>query len=370
MKQTLFAAALAAAGVAGIAQAQEWRTLDVSRQLHDTSALAASITYGAGTFTLAPATGADLYDMHLRYAAGRSTPVANYDASSHALHLGIKSENFSIPGGDADQNELHVGLARGVPLDLTTEVAAADVKIDLGGLAVRKLQLKTGATDATLAFSAPNTTRMESMDLNVGAAGFKATGLANANASHIVLRAGIGDWDLYFDGNWTGDITLDAKVGLGSLNIHVPDYVRVEQNANAVLGAVSGDQGQATVNVRVDTSDNDDEADSSDNDNSMSDDDGNSSAKVTESATAKASAKATAKATAAATKAAVAASVKAAVKGVKVTNANGVTIVKVDGVNGGVTGGPTTPKFTLHIVGSATLGEITFDHKLGGAGGQ
>ena len=349
MRLTLLAVALAC----GTAGAQEWRSLDVSRQLRDTSALTADITYGAGTFTLGPASGPDLYEMHLRYPAGRSTPVAMYNAASHNVHLGIKSENFTIPGGDVDQNELHIGLARGVPLDLTTEVAAADVKIDLGGLEVRKLKLKTGATDATLTFATPNTTRMESMELDVGAAGFKATGLANANASHIRLRAGIGDWDLYFDGQWTGDITLDAKIGLGSLTIHVPDYVRVDQNANAVLGAVSGDHNQMAP---MDTSDNSDEADSSDDDDSSDD----------ASSTAKAAAKATAAATAKATKltkAAVTASVNAAVKGAQVTKAHGVTIVSVNV-------GANAPKFTLHIVGGATLGEIAFDHKLGGAGGQ
>jgi hypothetical protein len=324
MRLTLLAVAL----VCGTANAQEWRTLDVSRQLHDTSGLAATITYGAGTFTLGPATGADLYEMHLRYPSGRTTPVATYDAASRAIHLGIKSQNFSIPGGDADQNELRVGLARGIPLDLITEVAAADVKIELGGLAVRSLKLKTGATDATLAFSAPNTMRMRSMVLNVGAAGFKATGLANAHADHIVLRAGIGDWDLYFDGAWSGDITLDAKVGLGSLTVHVPDDVRVDQNANAVLGAVSGDHGSTTVNI--DTSENEDEADTSDD----SSDDNATAATATKVATKKA--------------------VKAALKSVKVAKANGVT----------------TPKFTLHIVGGATLGEIAFDHKLPPTGGQ
>jgi hypothetical protein len=337
MRLTLLAVALAC----GTAGAQEWRTLDVSRQLHDTAALAANITYGAGTFTLGPASGPDLYEMHLRYPAGRTTPVATYEPASHAVHLGIKSQNFSLPGGDANENELHIGLARGVPLDLITEVAAADVKIDLGGLAVRKLRLKTGATDATLAFSAPNTMRMESMVLNVGAAGFKATGLANANADHITLRAGIGDWDLYFDGKWTGDITLDAKVGLGSLTIHVPNDVRVDQNAKAVLGDVSGDHGDATVNV--DTLDNEDEADSSDDDNSNDD----------ASSTAKATARAKANK-------AVSASVHAAVKAAQSAKGK-----KITG-----DANPATPKFTLHIVGGATLGEITFDHKLAGGGGQ
>lgn len=329
MRLTLLATAAAALAACGNASAQDWRTLNVSRQLRDATPLNAEITYGAGTFTLSPATGPDLYEMHLRYPAGRTSPVATYNPGSHALHLGIKSQNFSMPGSDVDQNELHIGLARGVPLDLLTEVGAADVKIDLGGLAVRKLMLKTGATDATLAFSSMNTMNMESMTLNVGAAGFKATGLANANCDHIVLRAGIGDWDLYFDGTWYRDITLDAKIGLGSLTIHVPDDVRVEQNAKAVLGDVSGDHTRAEPAV---TSDDSDEADSSD-DNS---DEDSASAKVAKKTTA----------------------------AVMVKTRTHTTVMLTD------PHAQVTPRFTLHIVGSATLGEIAVDHKLAGPGGQ
>jgi hypothetical protein len=324
------------------AGAQEWRTLDVTRQLRDPAPLNVDITYGAGTFTLGPATGPDLYEMHLRYPTGRTAPVATYDAASHSVHLGIKSQNFTMPGGDVDQNELHVGLARGVPLNLTTEIGAADVKVDLGGLAVQQLKLKTGATDVTLAFSSPNTMRMRSMDLTVGAAGFKATGLANANADHIALHAGIGDWELYFDGTWTGDIWLDAKVALGSLTIHVPDDVRVETNAKAFLGAIDGGQERSSAAPAHDTSDNEDAADTSDDDNSNDD----SAASASAAATAKASA-------------------KAAAKGAKpvIVKTKDVTIVKL-------TTATQAPRYTLHIVGSATLGEIAIDHKLAGAGGQ
>jgi hypothetical protein len=340
MRLTLLAVALASLAWNG-AGAQEWRTLDVTRQLRDPAPLNVDITYGAGTFTLGPATGPDLYEMHLRYPTGRTAPVATYDAASHSVHLGIKSQNFTMPGGDVDQNELHIGLARGVPLNLSTEIGAADVKVDLGGLAVQQLKLKTGATDVTLAFSSPNTMRMRSMDLTVGAAGFKATGLANANADHITLHAGIGDWELYFDGTWTGDIWLDTKVALGSLTIHVPDDVRVETNAKAFLGSIDGGHERAAAPAR-DTSDNEDAADMSDDDSSNDD----SASSATAAAVAKASA-------------------KAATKGAKpvVVKTKDVTIVKVNDAT-------PAPRYTLHLVGSATLGEIAVDHKLAGAGGQ
>ncbi len=341
MRHTLLAAALAVGAVAGTARAQDWRTLDVARQVRDSQTVTANITYGAGTFSLGAAQSPDLYEMRIRYGAGNTTPVATYDANAHKLRLGIASKTFSIPGGDVDQNDLHIGLARGVPLDLTTEVGAADVKMDLGGLSINKLLLKTGASDATLRFSSPNAVKMQSMLLEVGAAGFKATGLANAHVDRIMLKAGIGSWDLYFDGQWTGDITLDAKIGLGSLTIHVPEDVRVDQNANALLGAVTGDHDRSGVS---ETSSNDDEPDTSMDDD---EDDGSDSATVATKVAAKAAAKA-------ARAAAATARAQAAVARAQAAKARE----------------DARYTHTLHIVGGATLGQISFDHKLAGADGQ
>jgi len=343
MRPTLLAATLVVCGTASVtAKAQDWRTLDVARQVRDSQPISAKITYGAGTFALGAAqSSADLYEMKIHYGAGSTTPVASYDPRSHDLRLGIQSKTFTIPGGDVDQNDLHVGLARGIPLDLTTEVGAADVKIDLSGLSVQSLALKTGASDATLQFSSPNPVKMRSMMLEVGAAGFKATGLANAHVDRITLKAGIGSWDLYFDGKWTGDITLDAKVGLGSLTIHVPDDVRVDQNAKAMLGAVTGDQHHRHVS---DTSSNDDESDSADDD-----DDADSSANTTAIAARAAAKAARAAAASARAQAAVARAQAAATRA-----------AATDG----------TPRYTLHIIGGATLGQISYDHKLAGGDGQ
>ncbi len=292
--------------VSGSLAAQEFRTFEVARQVRDSAPLNTRIVYGAGTFTLAPAAGSDLYHMWMRYPAGATTPEATYNPTAHTLKLGMGSRTFSIPGDNADKNELRVGLARGVPLDLTLEIGAADAKARLGGLAIQKLVVKTGASDATIQFDSANTTHMDEMRLEVGAAGFQAKGLANARTNHISLRAGVGDFDLSFDGQWSGDITLDAKVALGSLDIHVPDDVRVEMNAKALLGAVTESNETATAD-----------------DSASSDDDEDDSAAAAATHRAKAA---------------------------KVAKA-----------------APVPAKYTLHIAGGSTLGAIQVDHKFSGA---
>ena len=63
------------AAYASVAQAQTWRTLDVSRQLRDTTEHRIKVRYGAGTFSLRPTTDPVLFSMQLRYDEERSRPL-------------------------------------------------------------------------------------------------------------------------------------------------------------------------------------------------------------------------------------------------------------------------------------------------------
>jgi hypothetical protein len=84
---------VAACGVGALPialSAQTWRTLDVSRQLHDTTELHVNVEYGAGRFDLRPATEPVLYSMQLRYDEDNATPLHTYDAAAGTLQIGLK----------------------------------------------------------------------------------------------------------------------------------------------------------------------------------------------------------------------------------------------------------------------------------------
>jgi hypothetical protein len=258
--------------VAGLAAAtstlaaQDMRTLRVTHSVNDSSTLRVNVQYGVGTLTVEPANRSVLYDVRLVYPADRATPLASYDPASHSLDLGIKDGNFDLPDNDSG-SVMHVQLARGVPLDLSLKIGAAEATLKLGGLAVRSLALKAGATQTTLNFDTANTTRMQSFSLEVGAAQFEAHGLANARADHMFVKGAAGEIELWFDGAWTGDLTLDSKIYLGDMKIHVPPNVQVISTAKAMLGSVSdGGAGSDTRPVKADSAMMSDDDDNSDND--------------------------------------------------------------------------------------------------------
>ena len=227
------------------------RTLTIGRQLHggrDSAALMhVKVSYGVGTLGIAPADAPWLYNVRWAYTGTNRNAAVHYDTAAHALDIGATSKSNTVvfPGKhDTRGNDVHVALARGVPLDLDVEFGAGEGDLQLGGLSLRELSISTGASEATVRFDAPNPVSLERMKLEVGAAAFKAVGLGNAHVQALTVEAGIGDVDLDFSGHWTGDMTVDMDAALGAVHIHVPRGVVVEQTKDkTVIGSMDDNTG-------------------------------------------------------------------------------------------------------------------------------
>jgi hypothetical protein len=226
------------------------RTLTIGRQFRaarDTAGLMhVKVSYGVGTLNMAPVDAPWLYNVRLGYTAPSKTPAMHFDTVSRTLSIGSNSKSTTVTLGkhDSKDSDLHVGLARGVPLDLDVEFGAGDADLRLGGLSVRDLSVSTGASDATVRFDVPNPIPLERLKLEIGAAGFKAVGLGNAHVKAITVEAGVGDVDLDFGGHWTSDIDLDVTAALGAVHIHVPHGVIVEQTRDkTIIGSMEDNTG-------------------------------------------------------------------------------------------------------------------------------
>ena len=241
--RTFSAPAFALLGALALATplgAQTWRTLDVSRQLHDSALLQVKVQYGAGRMNLHAAATRVLYDMRLRYDAERTEPLHSFSQSPRALRLGVRKQNVKVPG-DRNPAEMRLDLADAVPMDLSLELGAVAADLDLSRLRLHRLDVQTGASEATLRFDSPNPEPMTSMRLELGAASLKALRLANANAREIVVDAGVGNVDLDFGGEWTQDVALDVEVALGGVHLTVPSDVGVRVEMQKVLGSFEHD---------------------------------------------------------------------------------------------------------------------------------
>jgi len=168
--------------------------------------------------------------MHLRYDELRAAPVHRYDAEQHSALLGLEARDDVLrrtSTARSESGELRLVLPRTVPLDLEMEFGGTEATLELGGMALQSVRLECGATDATLGFTQPNRTHMRELDVNVGAAGFTALHLANANADEVRVRGGVGSVDLDFSGNWTRDLNVSTRLAIGKLTLRVPDDVGV-----------------------------------------------------------------------------------------------------------------------------------------------
>ena len=219
--------------------AQSWRTVESSRQLHDSVAQRVRVHYGAGRFDVSATSAPVLYTMTLRYDEATMTPLHRYDPAAHLLELGIEGESkhFNRSSNDEGKGQMRLVLSRSVPLDLDMELGATKAMLDLGGLQLQRLKLQSGASETVLDFSSPNATRMDVLDVDVGAASLEARNLGNANASTIRVHGGVGGVDLDFGGQWTQDANVDVELALGKLTLHVPRDVGVRLEVEKFLAS-------------------------------------------------------------------------------------------------------------------------------------
>jgi hypothetical protein len=235
------AIAIVSAGLplmASAAAAQRWQTVDVSRQLFDTARHRVRVEYGAGRLDIGATNERLLYLMHLRYNEANGTPLHVYDGAERSLRLGINGQNVQVGRrSEEGAGELRLSLSRKVPIDLTVDVGAAKATLELGGLRLTDARIHTGAAEVTVGFNQPNTARLETLEIEAGAASVTVTGVANANTSDVRVTSGVGNISLRFDGTWTQDVNVNANVAVGRLHVAVPKDVGIRVDASRVIAA-------------------------------------------------------------------------------------------------------------------------------------
>lgn len=208
--------------------AQEWRTLESSRQLRGAGPASVRVQYGAGTLDVAPTSDPVLYRMKLRYDAERSAPIAQFDEDSRSVTFGTRSaQSGSWNGKHREGSTLRAEITNAAPIRLSLELGAAHGDIHLGGLRLTDLSLKTGATELMIDFDTPNRESMSYLDVDVGAAKVVMRRAGNARTSRVRINVGAGSLDYDLSGTWEGETELSANVAVGEFTLRAPADVGV-----------------------------------------------------------------------------------------------------------------------------------------------
>lgn len=222
--------------VPGAAEAQSWRDLTLSRQIETVRPLEVEVAYGAGRFVLESTADPLLYRMNLHYDEDAFEPVA--ELTGTRLKLGTEGQGGRISlKGVRGEGSMDLVLGRGVPMDLDLRFGAVQAEVDLGGLSLTGLELSTGASESTIDVSEPNPSQLERAEFEVGAADFTLRRIGNLGAERINLQAGVGQITLWLDGEWRTDTRLAIEMGLGALELRVPEGLGLRVRKDSFLTA-------------------------------------------------------------------------------------------------------------------------------------
>ncbi len=190
---------------------------EVSDQTH------LSLSFGAGKLTLSPG-AKSLVDGTAVYNVEDLKPqiIENGD------NIEIKQGDFkSLPPFKDLKNEWNLKLGN-TPMDLVISAGAYDGTLELGGLSLKSLEVKDGASNVDLSFSKPNLIEMSILRYSTGASDVKLSKLANANFSTLTFSGGAGNYTLDFSGELQRNAVVTVDSGLGNLTLIIPENVNAK----------------------------------------------------------------------------------------------------------------------------------------------
>jgi hypothetical protein len=209
----------------GAASAQSWRPYSTFRQLHGETRLDAQLEFAAGMLKVTPGRQAELYRMQLSYDAERYVPLSQYEGSASTVRLGVESAGragLRVVSRNQLRQKALVELSPRADLALDLNLGAGEADVDLGGLRINRVRVETGASRATVRFSAPNRTRCETAVFAAGAADLAVYRLGNSRCEKVRVEGGVGKVTLDFGGSWTATQKADLSLSVGELRLRLP----------------------------------------------------------------------------------------------------------------------------------------------------
>jgi hypothetical protein len=199
------------------------QTEEINIPAPDVETVDLSLTFGAGELIIKPGAEPALVSGTATYNVADFKPKIKVDKQQVRLETG----NLDIHGipnfkGNDIKNKWDLKLGN-QQMQLKINAGAYQGNIELGGLALKSLEVNDGAADTRLKFSELNKTEMETLRYITGASSVKLSGLANANFTSMIFRSGAGDYTLDFSGELQRDAVVTVESGFSQLTIIVPE---------------------------------------------------------------------------------------------------------------------------------------------------
>lgn len=136
-----------------------------------------------------------------------------------------KSISYNVFGPDKkDKNQWRVILANEKEYSLNLNYGIGMANVDLTGIPVKKLNIKTGSADVDVYYSSKegNKIEMDTFYIKVDMGSIRARQMQLCRARNIITDIGFGNATLDFDDVPTTKSNIEVTVGAGNLEVLIP----------------------------------------------------------------------------------------------------------------------------------------------------
>ncbi len=120
------------------------------------------------------------------------------------------------------QNKIKLIVPPDVPFTLEGRIGIGESRLELGGLRVTGVDLKTGLGDHAVSFAEPLAAPMESFRLRGATGELSVSGLGNASPAEAWIHQSVGEFTLDLDGAWKRDARVRANLRIGEFRVGAP----------------------------------------------------------------------------------------------------------------------------------------------------
>ncbi len=202
--------------------------LSQEEALENAQSLKAQINLGLGSLKVAKGDEATLYDLRIDYNGKSDKPEVDFSRSEKTASLKVSMEGKKGSGWWREDNKINLSISPEVDLDARLTTGVGENLVDLTGLKVADLEVVNGVGNTEIYMDGVNGINCKTLNVTNGIGHLEMTGLGNYGFSDFRFNGGIGDSSLDFSGDWKSIGDISIKVGLGSLEVVVPEYVGVK----------------------------------------------------------------------------------------------------------------------------------------------
>lgn len=212
-------------------------------RMEDVETVGVNISFGLGELDLKANKHERRFDGSILYSPSVLKPDISYQAIGKTGTLSIRvhrREDTIYPiawhkwkntTGHEFQNEAEFMLPSAVPLNASIDFGLGEAEMDLTGLTINHLDINCSLGEMELTMDQPNKTRADFLHIDTGLGEFEGERLGNFRAGDVQIDVGMGSAEVDMRGHNLVDTYIDISVGLGSLELILPENSNIKISA-------------------------------------------------------------------------------------------------------------------------------------------